>query len=71
MDFWDFEERDGGIVVASYTNAPMNYFVAEGAAELGALTQPGAIPPTSTTANTPWSRISATSSSRSFRGTIV
>jgi enoyl-CoA hydratase/carnithine racemase len=37
MDFWEVEEREGGIVVASYTNAPMNYFVAEGAAELGAL----------------------------------
>ena len=37
MDFWAVEHRDGGIVVASYTNAPMNYFVADGAAELGAL----------------------------------
>jgi len=37
MDFWEIEEHDGGIVVASYTNGPMNYFVGEGAAELGAL----------------------------------
>ncbi len=31
MDFWEVEQHDGGIVVASYTNAPMNYFVGEGA----------------------------------------
>jgi enoyl-CoA hydratase/carnithine racemase len=37
MDFWKIEEHDDGIVVASYTNAPMNYFVGEGAAELGTL----------------------------------
>jgi enoyl-CoA hydratase/carnithine racemase len=37
MDFWEVDHQDGGIVVASYTNAPMNYFVGEGAAELGAL----------------------------------
>lgn len=37
MDFWEVDQRDDGVVVAAYTNAPMNYFVAEGAAELGAL----------------------------------
>ncbi len=37
MDYWEIEEHDGGIVVASYTNAPMNYFVGDGAAELGTL----------------------------------
>jgi enoyl-CoA hydratase/carnithine racemase len=37
VDYWEVDHLDGGIVVASYTNAPMNYFVAEGAAELGAL----------------------------------
>jgi enoyl-CoA hydratase len=37
MEFWDVENNDDGVVVASYTNAPMNYFVAGGAAELGAL----------------------------------
>lgn len=36
MGLWDVEQRDG-IVVAAYTNPPMNYFVGEGAAELGAL----------------------------------
>jgi enoyl-CoA hydratase/carnithine racemase len=36
MGFWDVEQQDG-IVIAAYTNAPMNYFVGEGAAELGAL----------------------------------
>ncbi len=36
MTYWDVEQRDG-IVVAAYTNAPMNYFVGDGAAELGAL----------------------------------
>jgi enoyl-CoA hydratase/carnithine racemase len=37
VDFWEVDQRDDGVVVASYTNAPMNYLVAEGAAELGAL----------------------------------
>jgi enoyl-CoA hydratase/carnithine racemase len=37
MDFWDVERGEDGVVVASYTNAPMNYFVGDGAAELGAL----------------------------------
>jgi enoyl-CoA hydratase len=37
MEFWEEEKRDDGVVVASYTNAPMNYFVAGGAAELGEL----------------------------------
>jgi enoyl-CoA hydratase/carnithine racemase len=37
VDYWEVDDLDGGVVVASYTNAPMNYFVAEGAAELGAL----------------------------------
>jgi enoyl-CoA hydratase len=37
MEFWEVENQDDGVVVASYTNAPMNYFVAGGAAELGAL----------------------------------
>jgi enoyl-CoA hydratase/carnithine racemase len=34
---WDVRQTDGGVVVAAYTNAPMNYFVGEGAEELGAL----------------------------------
>jgi enoyl-CoA hydratase len=37
VDFWEVDRRADGVVVASYTNAPMNYFVAEGAAELGGL----------------------------------
>ena len=37
MEFWEIDRDDDDIVVASYTNAPMNYFVADGAAELGAL----------------------------------
>jgi enoyl-CoA hydratase/carnithine racemase len=37
MEFWEVETKDDGVVVASYTNAPMNYFVAGGAAELGEL----------------------------------
>jgi enoyl-CoA hydratase/carnithine racemase len=37
MDFWEVDQHDGGIVVASYTNPPMNYFIGAGAAELGAL----------------------------------
>jgi enoyl-CoA hydratase/carnithine racemase len=36
MGLWDVERRDG-IVVAAYTNPPMNYFVGEGVQELGAL----------------------------------
>jgi enoyl-CoA hydratase len=37
VDFWEVDQHDGGIVVASYTNPPMNYFIGAGAAELGAL----------------------------------
>jgi enoyl-CoA hydratase/carnithine racemase len=37
MGLWDVEQREDGIIVAAYTNAPMNYFVAEGVEELGAL----------------------------------
>src|SRR5829696_8553858 len=36
MGLWDVTHRDG-IVVAAYANPPMNYFIGEGAAELGAL----------------------------------
>ncbi|MCW3013065.1 MAG: enoyl-CoA hydratase [Solirubrobacterales bacterium] len=36
MGLWNVEQHDG-IVVAAYRNPPMNYFVGEGAAELGAL----------------------------------
>ena len=36
MGLWDVEQHDG-IVVADSTNAPMDSFVAQGAAELGAL----------------------------------
>lgn len=36
MPLWNVEQHDG-IVVAAYSNPPMNYFVGEGAAELGAL----------------------------------
>jgi enoyl-CoA hydratase/carnithine racemase len=34
---WDVQQTDAGVVVAAYTNAPMNYFVGAGAEELGAL----------------------------------
>jgi enoyl-CoA hydratase/carnithine racemase len=34
---WDVQQTDKGVVVAAYTNAPMNYFVGAGAEELGAL----------------------------------
>ncbi len=34
---WEVERREEGIVVAAYTNAPMNYFVGEGVEELKAL----------------------------------
>lgn len=37
MSHWDVERRDDGIVIAAYTNAPMNYLVADGIAELVAL----------------------------------
>lgn len=37
MSLWSVETRDEGIVVASYTNPPLNYFTAVGTAELGAL----------------------------------
>jgi enoyl-CoA hydratase len=36
MALWSVES-DGGVVVASYHNPPMNYFCAEGTQELGAL----------------------------------
>ncbi len=37
MALWEVERREDGIVVAAYTNAPMNYFVAAGVEELAAL----------------------------------
>lgn len=37
MSFWAVDHHDSGVVVAAYTNLPMNYLVGEGAAELGAL----------------------------------
>lgn len=37
MSFWNVERHDGGIVVAAYTNAPMNYLMGEGVAELRTL----------------------------------
>jgi enoyl-CoA hydratase/carnithine racemase len=37
MAYWDVTENDRGVVVAAYTNAPMNYFVGEGVEELAAL----------------------------------
>jgi enoyl-CoA hydratase len=37
MALWKTETLPGGVVVATYTNPPMNYFCAEGTAELGAL----------------------------------
>ncbi len=37
MDFWEIEQHENGVVLAAYTNEPMNYFVADGAAELGTL----------------------------------
>jgi enoyl-CoA hydratase len=37
MAYWDTTETDRGVVVAAYTNAPMNYFVGEGVEELAAL----------------------------------
>ena len=37
MAYWDVERTDRGVVVAAYTNAPMNYFVGEGVEELAAL----------------------------------
>ncbi|HEX8754055.1 MAG TPA: enoyl-CoA hydratase/isomerase family protein [Solirubrobacterales bacterium] len=37
MGLWDVERRDDGIVVAAYTNPPMNYLVGEGVEELAAL----------------------------------
>ena len=36
MSMWKTEARDG-VVVATYTTAPMNYFCAEGTRELVAL----------------------------------
>jgi enoyl-CoA hydratase/carnithine racemase len=37
MAYWDVERTDRGVVVAAYTNAPMNYFVGEGVEELADL----------------------------------
>jgi enoyl-CoA hydratase len=37
MALWKTESIAGGVVVATYTNPPMNYFCAAGTAELGAL----------------------------------
>jgi enoyl-CoA hydratase len=37
MAYWDVQTTDRGVVVAAYTNAPMNYFVGEGVEELAAL----------------------------------
>jgi enoyl-CoA hydratase/carnithine racemase len=37
MGLWEAEQHEGGIVVAAYTNAPMNYFVGAGVEELAAL----------------------------------
>ena len=34
MSLWKIEQDDAGIVVATYPNAPMNYFCAQGAQEL-------------------------------------
>jgi enoyl-CoA hydratase len=37
MPLWTTETTDGGVVVATYDNPPMNYFCAEGAGELAGL----------------------------------
>ena len=37
MKHWTIETHDDGVVVASYTNEPMNYFFADGAAEFAEL----------------------------------
>ncbi len=37
MKLWDVADAGRGVVVATYTNPPMNYFCAEGTQELGAL----------------------------------
>jgi enoyl-CoA hydratase/carnithine racemase len=37
MSLWEVERGGDGVVVAAYTNPPMNYFVGEGVEELGAL----------------------------------
>jgi enoyl-CoA hydratase len=39
MRLWSVEDAGRGVVVATYTNPPMNYFCAEGIQELGALIQ--------------------------------
>ncbi len=44
MALWKVESLAGGVVVATYTNAPMNYFCAEGTQELGALIRTWADP---------------------------
>jgi enoyl-CoA hydratase/carnithine racemase len=37
MTLWKVEREPNGVVVATYTNPPMNYFCAQGTQELGAL----------------------------------
>jgi len=37
VKLWSVEDAGRGVVVATYTNPPMNYFCAEGTQELGAL----------------------------------
>jgi enoyl-CoA hydratase len=37
VGLWKVEPLEGGVVAATYTNPPMNYFCAEGTQELGAL----------------------------------
>ncbi|HXF30517.1 MAG TPA: hypothetical protein VN522_03270 [Solirubrobacterales bacterium] len=37
MSYWGAETTDRGVVVAAYTDAPMNYFVGEGVEEPAAL----------------------------------
>jgi len=39
MALWKVDKDAGGVVVATYTNPPMNYFCAQGTQELGALIQ--------------------------------
>ncbi|HTO06846.1 MAG TPA: enoyl-CoA hydratase/isomerase family protein [Myxococcota bacterium] len=44
MSLWKVERDSLGVVVATYTNPPMNYFCAQGTQELGALIQTWADP---------------------------
>lgn len=37
MKLWSLENASGGVVIATYHNPPMNYFCAQGSAELGEL----------------------------------